>query len=96
MIIRNIRHKGLRRLFETGDQSGVPANLAPKLLVMLAVLQDTASVENIERLPAWRPHRLTGDLKNFWSLTVNRNWRLTFRIDEDALEILDLDFQDYH
>ncbi len=37
-----------------------------------------------------------GDLRGRWSLTVTRNWRLTFLIEGDALEIIDLDYQDYH
>ena len=39
---------------------------------------------------------LTGDRKGTLSLTVTRNWRLTFRIDTDAKEILDVNFEDYH
>lgn len=96
MIIKNIRHKGLKRLFESGDRSGVPPNLERKLLVMLTVLQDISSEEAMERLPSWQPHRLTGDLKDHWSLSVNRNWRLTFKVSKDGREIHDLDFQDYH
>jgi proteic killer suppression protein len=29
-------------------------------------------------------------------LSVTRNWRLTFRIDRDEIEIVDLDYEDYH
>jgi proteic killer suppression protein len=47
-------------------------------------------------IPSWRVHQLTGDRKGTWSLTVTRNWRLTFRIDRTAGEILDLDYEDYH
>ena len=34
--------------------------------------------------------------KGVWSLTVTRNWRLTFRIDRVGGEIVDLDYEDYH
>ena len=30
------------------------------------------------------------------SLTVTRNWRVTFRIDQAEGEIFDLDYEDYH
>ena len=33
-------------------------------------------------------------LTRVWSLHVTRNWRLTFRIEED--EIVDVDYEDYH
>jgi proteic killer suppression protein len=41
-------------------------------------------------------HILTGGRKGTWSLHVTRNWRLTFRIDEQENELVDLDYEDYH
>jgi len=29
-------------------------------------------------------------------LSVTRNWRLTFLIDQREIEIIDLDYEDYH
>jgi toxin HigB-1 len=46
--------------------------------------------------PSWKAHQLSGDRKGVWSLSVTRNWRLTFRIDGQAIEIIDLDYEDYH
>jgi proteic killer suppression protein len=48
----------------------------------------------LERIPHWRVHRLTGDLSGYWSLSVTRNWRLIFQV-EDA-SIVNLDLVDYH
>jgi proteic killer suppression protein len=47
-------------------------------------------------LPIWKPHQLTGDRRGTWALHVTRNWRVTFAIDQTALEIVDLDYEDYH
>ncbi len=96
MKIRNLRHKGLRRLFEEDKTSGLPAPSVDKIRKMLAFLQDMDSVEELQAIPAWRAHRLTGNRRGVWSLTVSRNRRLTFRIDATEGEILDLDFEDYH
>ena len=39
-------------------------------------------------------HALKGDLKGHWSVTVQANWRVTFRFkDGDAYVV---DYQDYH
>lgn len=44
--------------------------------------------------PGFGLHALKGDLKGHWSVTVNGNWRLTFRFEgEDAILV---DYQDYH
>ena len=45
-------------------------------------------------LPGYRLHRLSGDLSDFWSVTVSRNWRLIFRFD--AGNAHDVDLVDYH
>ena len=47
-------------------------------------------------VPAWKTHRLAGDRKDVWSLSVTKNWRITFRIDRDEDEIVDLNYEDYH
>ena len=39
---------------------------------------------------------MTGDRKGTWSLIVSRNWRITFRINEIEIEIIELDYEDYH
>ena len=44
----------------------------------------------------WKAHRLTGDRKGTWSLFVSKNWRLTFGIDQAEIELIDLDYEDYH
>ena len=52
--------------------------------------------EELRSLPSWRAYRLTGDRKGTWSLSVTANWRLTFRIDREETEIVDLSYEDYH
>jgi proteic killer suppression protein len=47
-------------------------------------------------LPSWKAHKLTGDHKGTWSLSVTGNLRLTFRIDLVEREIYVLNLEDYH
>ena len=53
-------------------------------------------VDELKALPAWGAHPLKGDRKGTWSLTVTRDWRLTFRIDADTKKIIDMNFEDCH
>lgn len=96
MKIRSIVHKGLKRLFIEGNQKGVPAQAVSKLNNMLGYLQDMESLDELEALPMWNAHLMKGDRKGTWSLSVTRNWRLTFRYDSKENEIYDLNFEDYH
>ncbi|MGQ0485308.1 MAG: type II toxin-antitoxin system RelE/ParE family toxin [Hyphomicrobiales bacterium] len=96
MKIRNVVHKGLRRLIERDDPSGLNAAAAEKIRNIVSFLQEMGDVEEVRSVPSWRAHLLAGDRKGVWSLTVTRNWRITFRIDKTEEEIADLDFEDYH
>lgn len=96
MHFRNVRHKGLRRFIESDDRSGLPAEFIEKLRNILTFLQDMGDASELRGVPSWRVHQLTGDRRGIWSLTVTRNWRLTFWIDAGEGEIVDLDFEDYH
>lgn len=55
-----------------------------------------ADPDEVRAIPGWRAHLLSGDRQGTWSLTVSRNWRITFRVDLDEGEFLDLDYEDYH
>ena len=94
MKIRNVVHKGLRRLIEEDDASGTQAAVVEKLRRIVSFLQDMEREDELRTVPSWKAHLLTGDRKGTWSLHVTKNWRITLRIDRD--EIVDLDYQDYH
>jgi toxin HigB-1 len=96
MRIRNVLHKGLRRFIETDDTSGLQSAVVEKLRRILSFLQDMEREEELRTVPSWKAHQMTGDRKGTWSLFVTKNWRLTFRIDKDEVEIIDLDYEDYH
>jgi proteic killer suppression protein len=96
MRIRNVLHKGLRRFIEADDASGLQSAVVEKLRRILSFLQDMEREEELRTVPSWKAHQMTGDRKGTWSLFVTKNWRLTFRIDKDEVEIIDLDYEDYH
>ena len=96
MRIRNVVHKGLRRFIEDDDATGLQAAVVPKVRRIVTFLQDMEREEELRTVPSWKAHQLTGDRKGTWSLFVTKNWRMTFRIDRDEIEVIDLDYEDYH
>lgn len=92
-MIKSFEHKGLQAFFETGTKAGIQPHHAPKLARQLARLHAANAPEDMN-LPGWRLHLLQGELAGHFSVTVNGNWRLTFRFDGgDAVLV---DYQDYH
>jgi toxin HigB-1 len=96
MIIRSVKHKGLSRLILNDDASGVQAQFADKIRRILAFLQDMEREDELYSVLSWKAHRLAGNRGWTWSLFVTKNWRITFRIDADEIDIVDLDYEDYH
>ena len=92
-MIRSIRHKGLKRLYEDDDHRGVVSQHADRLRDILVRLDASATVADME-LPGFRLHPFKGEMKGFWAVTVRANWRVIFRFaDGDAF---DVDYLDYH
>ena len=92
-MIKSIRHKGLKRLYETGSAAGVQVSHARRLRLQLAALDSAQVVEDID-IPGFRLHPLKGESKGRWSIFVNGNWRLTFEFDQGNVHLLD--YEDYH
>ncbi|WP_290886871.1 type II toxin-antitoxin system RelE/ParE family toxin [Arenimonas sp.] len=92
-MIKSFKHKGLRRLFETGVASGIQADHAKRLRMQLAAL-DSAHVIGDMDIPGFRLHPLKGALRGRWSITVNGNWRITFEFKDGNAYVLD--YEDYH
>ena len=91
-MIRTIRHKGLKRLFEQDDPSGLNPDHVAKLQNILATLNAAPTVAHMD-MPGFRLHPLKGALKGHWAFTLRANWRVTFRFDDDPE---DVDHVDYH
>ena len=90
-MIRSIRHKGLRRLYEDDDHRGVASEHAEKLRDILVRLDASAAVADMDL--AWTAHPLKGEFKGFWAVTVRANWRVIFRfVEGDALDVAYLDY----
>lgn len=92
-MIKNFRHKGLKRLFEDDNRSKIGAQDADKIARILAQL-NVSRVPRDMAAPSFRLHPLTGDLKGFWAVTVRANWRVIFRFDGE--DVCDVDLIDYH
>lgn len=92
-MIRTFKHKGLGRFFEAGSKSGIQAQHAERLRLILAQL-NAATVPRDMALPGLDLHPLKGARKDTWAVSVSGNWRITFRfVGKDADTV---DYEDYH
>jgi proteic killer suppression protein len=92
-MIKSFRHKGLRRLFETGNTSGVQASHAKRLRMQLAALDTAQTIDDMD-IPGFRLHSLKGEMRGRWSIFVGGNWRVIFEFIDGNTYVLD--YEDYH
>jgi len=92
-MIKTWNHKGLKHFFETGTTSGIQAKHSVRLRLQLAVLNAAVLPTDMD-IPGWKFHELKGSKKGYFAVTVNRNWRLTFKFEgHDAILV---NYEDYH
>jgi proteic killer suppression protein len=92
-MIRSIRHKGLKRLYEDDDSRGVIGEHEEKLRDILARLDAAGAIADLD-VPGFRLHPLKREYKGYWAVTVRANWRVIFRFS--GRDVLDIDYVDYH
>ena len=93
MAIKTIKHKGLKRFFETGSKSGIQAAHAKRIKLILDLLNGALEAKDMN-FPGSNFHPLKGELKDFYSVHVNGNWTIIFRFENGEANTVDL--IDYH
>jgi proteic killer suppression protein len=92
-MILSFKHKGLGRFFEHGSKSGIQAQHAERLRLILGRLNVATAARDMD-LAGLRLHALKGERKGVWSVWVSGNWRVTFRFVGRDAELVD--YEDYH
>ena len=92
-MIRTFKHKGLAKFFESGTKSGIQAQHAERLRLILGALNAAVEPEDMA-LPGLKLHPLKGSRKDTWAVSVSGNWRITFKFVGADAEVVD--YEDYH
>jgi len=94
-MIQSFKHKDLRLLWEQGNSSKLPADQISRIERMLDIIDSAQQVpEDFGAFQNWNIHKLSGELKDYWSIKVNKNYRIIFKFD--GQHAYDLDYIDYH
>ncbi len=92
-MIENFKHRGLKKLYDKGDRSSLRTDIADKAELYLSILDTAETVQELD-VTGLGFHRLTGNLKGFYSVVVSRNHRIIFRFKDGSA--FDVDLVDYH
>ena len=92
-MIQSFRHKGLEKFFTTGKTSGIRADHARRLRLILGRLASAQAPRDMA-LPGLRLHPLKGGLAGYFAVDVSGNWSVIFRFE--GRDVFDVDYVDYH
>ena len=93
-MLKSWANSASRRFFEQGKSSkfrGMDAEVAQELL---AALDAATFLKDLSPLKSLGLHKLSGDRKGQWAMTVNGPSRICFRFKEG--DAYDVDIVDYH
>lgn len=92
-MIKSFKHKGLKKLYDTGSRQGIQPEHFNRLRLIIARLDAGLSHRDMN-LPGLDLHPLKGRYEGFWSVSVSGNWRVIFRFQDN--NAFDVDYLDYH
>ena len=92
-MIKKFKHKGLKKMFESGVVSGVQPQHVTRLRQILALLETAENIGDMD-LPGLDLHQLKGQRRGTYSVKVSGNWRVNFKVTNG--DILDVNYEDYH
>ncbi len=92
-MIRSWANSATRRFAESGKTKfpGMNVEAAEELL---AALDAATSLNDLSPLKSVGLHKLAGDRKDQWSMTINGPWRICFRFEDG--DAWDVEIVDYH
>jgi len=93
-MIKSFKCKNTEKIFWEKPTKKFPAEIKVRAKIKLDMLNAAQNRDDLRVPPANHLEELSGNLKGFMSIRINRQFRLVFRyIDNDAF---DVHITDYH
>ena len=92
-MIESFGDRKLKRLYERGETRRVPPELVERIETILGRLDVAQDIADMD-VHSYRLHKLKGERKAYWAVTVRANWRIIFRFENG--NACDVELIDYH
>ncbi|MBI4402530.1 MAG: type II toxin-antitoxin system RelE/ParE family toxin [Deltaproteobacteria bacterium] len=96
-MIRNFANKVANEIWESDRSKAMPQELWIRSKALLTMMHATSNINDLKikgRPPNIRLHKLKGDRRDEWSVTIKLPWCITFRFKSG--EFLDVKIENYH
>ena len=92
-MIKSFANAATRRFYESNKSSFTSLDVE-KAHELLAALDEAIGLHELSPLKSIGLHKLKGDRKHQWAMTINGPWRVCFQFKDG--EALDVEIVDYH
>jgi proteic killer suppression protein len=96
-MIRNFSNKVAQDIWETDTSKSLPKEHWIRAKALLTIMHGTTELNDLKikgQPPNIRLHKLKGDRRNEWSVTIKLPWCITFKFK--AGEFMDVKIENYH
>jgi len=90
-------NKVAKDIWEKNCSKSLPTNLWIRAKALLTIMHSTSVLDDLKikgQPPNIRLHKLKGDRRNYWSVTVELPWCITFRFKNG--EFSEVKIENYH
>lgn len=93
-MIKSFADQNTRELFEAGESRVLPPDIVRRALRKLEFIDNAMVLSDLRLPPGNRLHALKGGRQGQHAISVNDQWRICFRFEEDGA--FDVEICDYH
>jgi len=93
-MIKSFRDKACKAFYITGKSKRLPPDIQKVALRKLDYLNNVRDLNDLKIPPANRLESLKGNLKGYYSIRINRQFRVIFRFEDN--NAYDVAIVDYH
>ena len=95
-MIRSFKDKETQLIFEGYYSKKLPSDIQKIILRKLIMINASTSVNDLRIPPSNHLEKLSGDLKGWWSIKINNQFRIIFKLDSNGVDVKDVMVTDYH
>lgn len=96
-MVGGFGNKVAQEIWETNASKALPKELWIRAKALLTIMHGTGEINDLKikgQPPNVRLHKLRGNRKNEWSVTIRLPWCITFKFK--AGEFVDVKIENYH
>ena len=92
-MIKSFGDKETEKIWQGSYSKRYPADIQATARRRLRIIHNAQDINDLRIPPGNKLEKLKGDLKDFWSIRINNQWRIIFKwVGNDAYEVQIIDY----